>query len=108
MRTYFSGTVCPKCKETPKRNRFDSRWQCACEGKVWSAPVHGQRGAPEEHGQLTDAGFQMTTDTLGDTYYLGPSGHVVWLFNDGTWRVNPDAQHGTLEEYLERVRVCAR
>lgn len=105
MRTYFPGTTCPDCKQKPKRNALDQRWQCACEDKVWPRPAYGQRGTPEEHASLTDAAFQMTTDNLGDTYYVGLHGNTVWLFDDGTWRSHPDAQNESLDDYLKRIKA---
>jgi hypothetical protein len=73
--------------------------------KVWPRRVYGKRGTPEEHAELTDAGFHMTTDTLGDTYYVGLHGNIVWLFDDGTWRSHPDAQNESLDEYLKRTQA---
>lgn len=105
MRTYFTGTICPDCKQIPKRNAFDERWQCACEGKVWPRRVYGKRGTPKEHAELTDAGFHMTPNTLGDAYYVGLHGNIVWLFDDGTWRSDPDAQNESLHEYLKRIQA---
>jgi hypothetical protein len=95
--------VCLDCKQEPKRNRFDARWQCACEGKVWP-PMRGQRGDVEEHAKLTDAGFQMTSDTIGDSYYVGPHAHIVWLFEDRTWKAYPDSQYDSLDRYLEYIK----
>jgi len=106
MRVYADKTVCPDCKQTPKRNRFDGRWQCGCEGRLWST-VHGGRGDPEEHTKLTMAHFQITSDTLGDTYYVGPFSHIAWLYEDGTWRSEPDTPHRDLDSYLEYITASA-
>lgn len=104
MRTYFAGIICTDCKQVPERNSGDSRWQCACDGKIWPR-VYGQRGTAEEHARLVDTGFLMTTDSLGDTYYIGQHGNIVWLFDDGTWRVHPDSRHESLDEFLERIKA---
>jgi hypothetical protein len=66
--------------------------------------MRGRRGDTIEHETLIKAGFQMTTDTIGDTYYVGLHRQIVWLFEDGTWRLEPDRQHSTLDEYLEHYR----
>jgi len=49
----------------------------------------------------------MTTDTIGDTYYVGPLGHLVWLYENGTWRSEPDTEYRVLEEYLEHITESA-
>jgi hypothetical protein len=67
--------------------------------------MHGQRGNVEEHANLTDAGFHMTSDTIGDTYYVGQLGHIVWLFEDQTWKVEPAVQYDSLDEYLAHVKL---
>ncbi len=56
--------------------------------------------------ELTDAGFQMTTDTLGDTHYVGRIGNIVWRFDEGTWRSNPDVQNESLGEYVDRMKAA--
>jgi hypothetical protein len=49
----------------------------------------------------------MTSDTIGDTYYVGPHSHIVWLYEDGTWRVEPDSQYESLDSYLEYMKSVA-
>jgi hypothetical protein len=102
MRTYFRGTICPDCRQAPKKNPFELRWECACEGKNWPLDC-GQRGTPEEHSELKNAGFEITSDGA-DVYYVGPLGHIVWLFVDSTWRCAPESQHQSLETYLEYMK----
>jgi hypothetical protein len=106
MRAYADSPACPDCRQIPKRYRFDSRWKCGCEGRVWPR-VYGKRGDPEEHDKLTKAHFQMTTDTVGDTYYVGPFSQIVWLYADGTWRSEPDTQYRDLDKYLKYLTASA-
>jgi len=68
--------------------------------------MHGKRGNPDEHAKLTEAGFQMTSDTIGDTYYVGPHNFLVWLFEDGTWRSYPEYPcEGSLDAYLAHIEA---
>ena len=106
VRPYAQAPVCPDCKQIPRRNRFDERWQCRCNDRVWPSK-HGSRGEPEEHAKLTKAHFQMTTDTLGDTYYVGPLGNTAWLYEDGTWRSDPDTEYHDLDKYLAFITTSA-
>jgi hypothetical protein len=64
----------------------------------------GQRGDAEEHAKLIDAGFQLTTDTLNDVYYFGPYSRIVWLYEDKTWKANPEPEDDDLDKYLERIK----
>src|SRR4051812_2353701 len=103
MRTYAE-LQCPKCGGTPKRT-FEGKLLCDCGGS-WVAE-RGERGKPEEHAQLINAGFVLTTDTNGDVYYVGPYIRIVWLFADGTWRSEPRSDQGALDEYLKDLRASA-
>jgi hypothetical protein len=49
----------------------------------------------------------MRTDNLGDTCYFDSSGHVVWLYENGTWRSEPDTEHRDFDGYLEHVTASA-
>jgi hypothetical protein len=99
MRNYAASPICPDCQQIPKRYQFDSRWLCGCEGRTWPR-LRGTRGDPREHGKLTEANFHMTTDSLGDTQYLGSSGQTVWLYENGTWRSDPDTKYRDFDEYV--------
>lgn len=106
MRTYADSPICPDCGQVPKRYEFDSRWICGCEGRTWSQ-IHSGRGNPEEHANLTKAKFVMRTDNLGDTCYLHPSGRFVYLYENGTWRSDPDTVIRDLDRYLGQVATSA-
>ena len=94
---------CPDCKGTPKASE-DGRLRCRCAGKVWSGRK-GVRGSDEEDIILTTAGFTMTADIQGDVYYLGPFGHIVWLFPEGEWFADKaPAECTSLEEYVIGVK----
>ncbi len=106
MRTYADSPVCPDCGQVPKRYQSDERWVCGCEGRTWPR-IHSRRGNPEEHDKLTKARFVMRTDNLGDTCYFHPSGHhTVYLYDNGTWRSEPDTAYRDLDGYLEQVSVA--
>jgi hypothetical protein len=49
----------------------------------------------------------MTTDTVGDTYYVGPFSQIVWLYADGKWRSEPDTQYRDLDKYLKYLTASA-
>jgi len=106
MRAYADSPVCPDCGQVPKRYQFDSRWLCGCEGRTWPRFL-GRRGDPEEHAKLTDARFVMRADNLGDVCYVGPSHHIVWLYEDGTWRSEPDTEYRDLDNYLGNITASA-
>ena len=102
MRTYADSPVCPDCGQVPKRYQFDARCLCGCEGRTWPG-IHSVRGDPEEHAKLTKAGFLTRTDSLGDTCYFDAAGHVIYLYEKGTWQSEPDTEHRDLDDYLEQV-----
>lgn len=106
MRTYADSPRCPDCGRIPQRNLFDSRWTCGCEGREWPR-LRSVRGCPEEHDKLTKARFVMQTDSLGDTCYCYPSTSnpkiVVWLYENDTWRSEPDTAYPDFDNYLEQL-----
>jgi hypothetical protein len=67
--------------------------------------MRGVRGKSEEHAKLTEAQFGLLSDTIGDSYYVGPYSRIVWLFDDGTWRSYPDSKHDDLDSYLEELKA---
>ncbi|HXY78419.1 MAG TPA: hypothetical protein VEH47_06355 [Candidatus Acidoferrales bacterium] len=90
---------CPDCKDTPKV-ADDGRLRCRCADKVW-AGRQGVRGSEEEYTFMTNAGFEMTGDVQGDVYYVGPFGHIVWLYPDGEWFADKaPVEYLSLEEYV--------
>jgi hypothetical protein len=110
MRTYVDSPVCPDCKQIPKRYEFDTRWLCGCEGREWPR-IHSMRGTPEEHDKLTKARFIMRSDTFGDVCYCYPStsnpNTTIWLYENGTWRSEPDTVHRDLDSYLQQIVEAA-
>ena len=94
---------CPDCKDTPKAGE-DGRLRCRCADKVWTGRK-GVRGSDEEHIFLTKAGFEMTADIQNDVYYVGPVGHIVWLYPQGEWSADKaPAECTSLEEYVIGVK----
>lgn len=79
---------------------------CGCEGRTWPR-IRSTRGEPEEHAKLTAAKFVMRTDNQGDTCYFDSSGHTLYLYENGTWRTEPDTEYRDLDDYLERVAASA-
>ena len=64
----------------------------------------GVKGNDQEHAFLTNAGF-VTTDADGDVYYVGPLGHIVWLYSEGEWCADKaPAACTSLEEYVVSVK----
>jgi hypothetical protein len=109
MRTYADSPVCPDCGQIPQRYEFDSRWLCKCEGRTWPA-LHSVRGNSEEHNKLTNARFIMRSDSLGDVRYCYPSTSnpkvIIWLYDNNTWRSEPEATDRDLYSYLEQLGVA--
>jgi hypothetical protein len=106
MRAYADSPVCPDCGQVPKRYQFDTRWVCGCDGRTWPR-IHSGRGNREEHAKLTQARFVMKTDNLGDTWYVDSSGRTVWLYENSTWRSEPDTEYRDFDSYLEYITVSA-
>ena len=107
MRTYADSPRCPDCGHVPKRYIADSRWVCGCESRTWPQ-IRSRRGDPEEHDKLTKARFVMRTDNLGDTCYSHPSlHHTVWLYENETWRSEPDTEYRDFDAYLDRMIASA-
>lgn len=95
---------CPDCREIPKPDE-SGRLRCACIRKAWTVR-RGERGTDEEHIFLTKAGFQMMTDVQGDVYYVGPFGHIIWLYPEGEWCGDKaPAACTSLEEYVKSLKV---
>ena len=62
------GQFVSDCEQIRRGIRFDTRWQCACDGIVWPR-MQGVRGTEAENTALAQAGFWMLTDSLGDIRY---------------------------------------
>jgi hypothetical protein len=92
---------CPNCAQVPKPN-VNGILSCGCEGKSW-AREPSIAGTEEECALLESNGFSEEQDIRGNVYYVGPLGHIVELFADGTWRSDKAAKGGTMETYLRSI-----
>jgi hypothetical protein len=104
MSRMWSDSRCPVCKQPPKRNAKGTLL-CAC-GKVWEREA-GIKATETEAAVLAAKGFRLEHSINEDTYYVGPGDRLVWLYADGTFRINPrpENKNGTLEDYLEEASV---
>lgn len=94
---------CPDCKDTPKAGE-DGWLRCRCADRVWSGRK-GVRGGDDENFFLTRSGFEMTADIQGDVYYVGPFGHIIWLYEEGEWFADKaPPESSSLVEYVVGVK----
>ncbi len=96
-----SASECATCKQTPREDE-SGRFTCAC-GTPW-VRRWGIRGTPEEEALLKLSGFIFTLDIQGDTYYVGPLGHIVYLYSGGDWDSDKAPREQSLEEYLTWIK----
>ena len=97
MTRKWSSRKCNECNQTPRANA-DGVFVCGC-GKAWI----GELGVEAEEGEkafLANNGFSKAVDVKGDVYYVGPLGHIIWLFADGTWHSDKAREGSTMEDYL--------
>jgi hypothetical protein len=74
---------------------------CGCGGKPWRAQATVE-GTPEEAEFLKTNGFQFTEDCLGNKYYMGSFGRLIWLLADGGWSANPrPGKDMSFEKYVK-------
>ena len=99
--------ICPKCNEVPHEE--DGVFRCACEGRRWVAR-QPEKGSEVEERRLADSGFHYAEHAdKTDVYYLGPLGHIVHLYTDGTWGSDKcPASAASLEEYLAWLEPARR
>ena len=57
----------------------------------------------EERTILARKGFDRAQDIRGDVYYLGPNNRLLHMFEDGTWQLDDESEHNTLEDYLNSL-----
>jgi hypothetical protein len=64
----------------------------------------GVEGTRADRTRLETAGFQFAQDIQDDRYYVLPEGgHILHLFDNGTWSSDKAGEHQSLEEYLHRI-----
>jgi hypothetical protein len=89
--------LCPACNEVPQFR--DGTYKCAC-GKSWQR-IPSLRGSEGEEKWLADNCFEFTQDVVGNIYYVGPLGHIIYLYPDGAWDSDKAPPSCTsLEEYI--------
>lgn len=91
--------ICPDCKQAPKTNN-EGKTACGCKGKTWH-PVRTVSGTADEESMLKPAGFERTKDVADNIYYVGPLGHIIVFYPDGTWDSDKAADEWTMGEYLQ-------
>ena len=60
---------------------------------------------PQEATRLRRSGFALTTDWLGNVYYVPMAGPIIHLYPNGTWASDyADSTASTLKQSLALVR----
>lgn len=85
---------CPACRKILSASERGAR-KCQC-GAILT-PVGGVKGTGEVESLLESRGFHYASDY---GYYLGPLGHIVQLYDDGTWESDKAPAGCTLANYL--------
>src|SRR6185437_5319955 len=101
-RKWTSVSRCPDCK---KVLYSDSSGKLVCDcGTTWLRTLDkGVSGTEADIALLASYGFNEASDIQGDIYYVGPLGHIVHLYPDGTWHSDKAADDSNFEEYLKWV-----
>ena len=100
MNRIWRETRCPDCRQVPQPDANDVLC-CACKTKTWKTDK-SVGGTEDERAVLARHGFSEGKDTAGNVYYVGPWGHIVELFTDGTWNSDKAVEGGTLDGYLKQ------
>ena len=66
-------------------------------------PEGGVKAAPNTEAILEQSEFHFQEDASGDKYYVGPVGHIVHVYADGTWDSDKAGAEQSLEKYLARI-----
>lgn len=98
----FASAKCPDCRKVPYLDGSTGRLVCDCGTRTWWAKK-GIRGTEEERAWLAAKGFEEATDVQGDVYYVGPLGHIIWLFDNGTWSGGKAPEGISLESYADEL-----
>ena len=92
---------CEACGDIPQRDKH-GLFLCRC-GKIWQLRIGGP-GTEDEEALLKTHGFERTEDAQGEIYYVLPnSGHIVYLYLDGTWFSDKAAKGSSLDAYLKWI-----
>ena len=59
------------------------------------------QGTEEESANLIRHGFSLAEDAQGNKYYCGPFGHIIFLYENGTWYSDKGDPKLSLQEYLD-------
>ena len=103
MTRRWSSPECKECNQTPRANATGC-FVCAC-GTPWVGEL-GVEGSESERAFLAHNGFLQAKDKSGDVYYVGPLGHIIWLFADNTWHSDKARKGSTMEDYLSWLRAA--
>jgi hypothetical protein len=95
-----SASECATCRQAPKEDD-SGRFTCAC-GILWVGRW-GIKGTQEEEALLKLSGF-AAQDVGGDVYYVGPYGHIIYLYAGGEWDSDKAQRDQSLEDYLAWIR----
>ena len=95
-----SASECATCNQAPKEDE-SGRLTCAC-GKTWLR-CWGAKGTSEEEALLKLSGF-TAQDVGRDVYYVGPYGHIIYLYAGGEWDSDKAPRDQSLEDYLAWIR----
>ncbi len=75
---------------------------CACPDKNWYR-TWGVQGTEQETTSLKRYGFELAQDIQADNYYCGPTGHIIWLYADGTWHSDKADPGVSMQGYLDWI-----
>ncbi|MBV9155337.1 MAG: hypothetical protein JO097_03690 [Acidobacteriaceae bacterium] len=92
---------CETCGAVPQKDKH-GLFRCKC-AKIWQLRT-GVAGAQDEETRLRTHGFMRTEDAQGEIYYvLSNSGHIIYLYADGTWFSDKAAKGSSLDAYLKWI-----
>jgi hypothetical protein len=100
MNRAHSTNTCPDCKQQIQRAST-----CTC-GKNWN-PERSVKGTLEEEQALKQKGFNPAQNSLGDQYYIGPFGQLLYLYGSDEWSGDPASACTSLEDYLAQFQSVA-
>jgi hypothetical protein len=101
MEREWVSAKCPDCGKAPC-NDGSGKLICDCGTKnIWYRK--GVKGSEADTALLAKYGFNEQKDIQGDIYYVGPLGHIIYLFPEGTWHSDKATEGSNFEEYLKWV-----
>jgi hypothetical protein len=101
MERKWASARCPDCKKVPYQDG-SGKLVCDC-GRRTFWHKKGVKGSEADIALLTKYGFNEAKDIQDDIYYVGPLGHIVHLYPEGSWYSDKAAEGSDFEKYLKWV-----